>query len=242
MKCYVYILFTHNGRPFYIGKGSKNRWLSHERLAGTDDQSVKSRIIRSMWRHGWKTIPKVKVREGLTHEEANETEIVLIASIGRRPYGPLVNLTDGGDGLINPSKETRARIGTAHRVRKHGPCSEETKAKISKSNSGKVRTPDQRERLSKALSGIVRSEDFKSRVSATMKGRPSNNPAGPPRSATLKSAESNRGKKRPANVVEKMRIAGLNQSLEKREKLSLAAKRQWAAFWLKQDEERGQKV
>jgi len=45
-------------------------------------------------------IPKIKVRENLSEDEAFTVEVALIAAIGRQDLGrgPLLNLTDGGEG------------------------------------------------------------------------------------------------------------------------------------------------
>jgi hypothetical protein len=58
------------------------------------------------------TIDVEILKEDLSWEDAQELEIFLIEQYGRRDLGtgPLVNLTNGGDGLINPSPEVRAKI------------------------------------------------------------------------------------------------------------------------------------
>lgn len=58
-------------------------------------------------------LPVVKVREGLTESDAFQTEIAFISAIGRGKNGPLVNLTDGGDGPTGAkhSKKARKQIG-----------------------------------------------------------------------------------------------------------------------------------
>ena len=58
-------------------------------------------------------IPKLRVRENLTEDEAFETEIALILAIGRadRGSGPLTNMTDGGEGWSNASVVRWARPG-----------------------------------------------------------------------------------------------------------------------------------
>lgn len=181
-----------------------------------------------MWRHGWKDIPKVKIQEGLTHETANAIEVSFIAALGRRPTGLLVNLTDGGEGLINPTQEIRDKISRANAGTKRGPQSEECRRKISLANTGKIRTPEQCIKISVANKGRVRSEEFKAKVSATMKGRPTNNRNGAGVLGNAKIAAKLRGQKRSDASREKMRCSALNQSLEKREKIRLAVTAIWA--------------
>lgn len=101
---YVYVLFRPNGIPCYVGKGKNARWIAHERAGCNHSNKHLARIIVN----AGGALPKIKVREGLTEAEAIETEIALIAAIGRGNYGPLVNLTNGGDG-ISGFIQTRAQ-------------------------------------------------------------------------------------------------------------------------------------
>lgn len=115
----------------------------------------------------------------------------------------------------------------AHMQEHKNPCAPETKKKISQANKGKVRTKEQRAALSKARKGIPKSTVFKAQVSATMKGRPTNNPNGPGiEGAALISAKL-KGRSVSESTRAKMRLAGLNQSDVKKEKLRQAALRQW---------------
>lgn len=111
---YVYALYRdHLVTPFYVGKGCGQRWLVHEKEA-TRRSCRKSRVIQAMWKAGWYEIPKRKLAEGLTDDEAKALEIKLIAEIGRQPNGPLVNHTDGGDGVSKLSDEARAKKSAAN--------------------------------------------------------------------------------------------------------------------------------
>lgn len=113
-KFYVYILYREDGRPFYVGKGCGYRWRAHEWGSAKGD-THKDRIIERMKTLGIE-VQKKKVETGLTEGQAMELEIKLIAQLGREPHGPLVNLTDGGEGLSNPSistKEKRSALGKA---------------------------------------------------------------------------------------------------------------------------------
>lgn len=98
------VIYRHlkpNGEVFYIGIGSLKRAFSDkgrnrfwERVAikcGYEVQILKS---------------------NLSWEEAAELEIYLISFYGRRDLGTgtLVNLTEGGDGVINLSDESRKRL------------------------------------------------------------------------------------------------------------------------------------
>lgn len=106
---YVYALFREDGiTPFYIGMGLGYRWLCHERQA-TKVKSRKNDVILAMRAAGFSDIPKKKLAENLTREQAMAMEIELIAMYGRAPYGPLTNLTKGGDRIVDLHPEARAR-------------------------------------------------------------------------------------------------------------------------------------
>jgi hypothetical protein len=88
-----------NGEVFYVGMGNLNRPKSKERS-----------IVwhRTVNKYGY-TIEVI--RRGLTKEDACSIEIDLIELIGRRDLGKgtLVNLTDGGDGIVG-SKHHNKRV------------------------------------------------------------------------------------------------------------------------------------
>lgn len=114
---YVYILFRPDGRPCYVGKGSRNRWLEHDRYAY--DYSPINPHLRNIIKKAGGELPKVKLCEGLSDDEALSIEIAFINAIGRiKNGGPLVNLTDGGEGGLAGyahSAESKAAIGAKHR-------------------------------------------------------------------------------------------------------------------------------
>lgn len=130
---YVYILFDWLGVPRWVGKGKGKRDLSHER--GSSTNWMKDAFIEQTWIM-LEEIPKIRVREGLTEDEAFETEIALIAAIGRFPNGPLTNMTDGGEG---PS-------GLIH--------TEAAKQKISIGLRGKPKTIEHNLAVSRAVKGV----------------------------------------------------------------------------------------
>jgi hypothetical protein len=104
--------------PFYIGKGCGSRLTTHlkETINNPELKTRKHQKIRSILKTG--TIIPKKIVLNLNSKEALELEIYFIESIGRiENNGPLVNLTSGGDGLINPSQETREKIGQSSKGR-----------------------------------------------------------------------------------------------------------------------------
>lgn len=104
MDFYVYAhRKATTGEIFYIGKGTGRRAWNLQR------NSLWSRTVK---KHG--LIVDI-VQAGLREWAAHEIECDLIALHGRRDcgHGPLINLTDGGEGASNPSKETRQKIKDA---------------------------------------------------------------------------------------------------------------------------------
>lgn len=104
--------------PFYVGKGSKSRYLQHLRNAKKDKLKIgenfyKIGIIRKILNAGLE--PIILIDSGFDNESlAFEREKYLIASIGRvdNNTGTLVNFTDGGEGTSGRvwSKETMVKM------------------------------------------------------------------------------------------------------------------------------------
>lgn len=175
---YVYVLFRENGTPFYVGKGKGSRWHHHWTLARAGHRGYRLNIIRDMLSRGIE-IPKVKLHEGLTEVTAHTYEIALIAAIGRRPNGPLVNMTDGGDGASGAKR------------------SPQTLAKMSAAMRGKSPTPEHRAKIAATLRSKTPPE-VRARIDRprAKKGSPE---------AAEKTAAANRGRKNSPEVIEKMR-------------------------------------
>lgn len=90
---------------FYIGIGVKSNYK----------RSLETRS-RSVFWHNVNNKTKIRVevvQDNLTWTEAGELETLLIELYGRSDLGlgPLVNHTDGGGGISNPSPEVRIKMG-----------------------------------------------------------------------------------------------------------------------------------
>jgi hypothetical protein len=142
---YVYILFRDNGLPFYVGKGRGRRWTVHEWQASKGRKGHRFSIIRDMQARGIE-IPKIKLHEGLTETVAHDYETALIKAIRRKPEGPLVNLTDGGEG------STGYRFAP-ELVRRGFTLAPETRAKIAAKRLGTKRSPEATEKIVTKLRG-----------------------------------------------------------------------------------------
>ena len=232
---YVYVLFRADGTPFYVGRGRGWRWALHESHArlGKEPKSRRLNIIRAMFAAGWTEIPKIKLREDLTNQEANDIERALIVAIGRSGKGPLVNETDGGDGTVGHvrSLESRAKQSAAY--------TSEKRAKASALKKGIPRSPEVRAKVSAAKKGQRLSLETRAKISAALTGL-KRGPASPEsiarsRAANLgrkidplvvaKVSAANRGRKRTAEFCLRQAIAGRGRKHSEETKLKISAKR-----------------
>ena len=101
---YVYAYLRADKTPYYVGKGKGSRAYSKNRAIKRPKD--KNRIVF--------------LRKGLTEDKAFEWERFYIKHYGRidRGTGILRNLTDGGEGMSNPSEGTREKLSDNAKV--HG--------------------------------------------------------------------------------------------------------------------------
>jgi hypothetical protein len=108
-RWYVYRLLLADGTPFYVGLGKGGRIDRHVLNCLLIEDTFKNRIIRKVIREiGY--LPREKIAVSLTRKEAMVAEIAEIARLGRRPRGPLCNLSGGGEPNFDPPLETRMRM------------------------------------------------------------------------------------------------------------------------------------
>jgi hypothetical protein len=143
-----YYIYLHinliTGEPFYIGKGKGSRY--------------KSKNSRSQH---WKNIVNkydydiLFLEINLNEKLSFEKEIYWIKRIGRKDLGlgPLVNFTDGGEGLSGYV------------------CSEETKQKLREINLGRIQPRDVVDKIALANTGKKRTQELKDKMSAMFKGK-----------------------------------------------------------------------
>lgn len=123
---YTYLHCKPDGTPFYVGKGSSKR--SH------DFRGRNSYYKNVVNKYGVDNI-LVFVFPCNSEKQAFSDEVQQIAQLREEGFS-LCNMTDGGDGISNPTPEIRKKISETLTGRKNGPCPPETKAKISKANKG----------------------------------------------------------------------------------------------------------
>jgi hypothetical protein len=203
---------------FYVGIGKKEK--------------------RAFSKHGrnphWKNIVnKVGytvniVYKDIEHKEAKKIEILLIEKYGRKNLGlgNLVNMTDGGDGLLNPSIETRKKIGEGNKGKTN---SYETRQKLSEVNKGntnmlgKTHTEESKKKMSEALKGKTNSYETRQKMSEAHKGKILSEETRQKMSESKKGNKNiNFGKKLSDEIKQKMRDRII--SYETRQKISEANK------------------
>jgi len=146
--------------PFYVGKGHGRRDRDHLAEAYYNQDVKKGKrdrkcsIIRKIKRVLGKEPLIERIAENLSEDSSFELEKNTIESIGRADLkkGPLVNLTDGGEGLSG-------YIATAEHRKKNSESlkgriiSEETRKKMSAARIGKKLTSETRRKMSESRKG-----------------------------------------------------------------------------------------
>lgn len=169
-------------------------------------------------------VPKRKIGINLTEQQAFDLEFRSITNIGKFPNGPLLNLTDGGDGASNPTSEVRIKLRNRWLGKKH---SKETREKMSAWQRGRKLSDEHRKNISNARLGIKlnlnkrQKRDMKIHLQRIRKLRK----YGPPSNATrLKISIGNKGKK--VSNISRLRISlgniGKKMSEEARNKMRLS--------------------
>ena len=164
------ILYRHirldKNEPFYIG-------------IGKEEKRAYQKISRNKyWKHIIdKTDYEVEILfEDLTWEQACEKEKEFIKLYGRKDLGTgsLVNMTDGGDGIINQivSKETRQKMSNSIKGKIKGiKKTEEQKQKISDKLKGRKLPEETKQKMSNSGKGRIFSEEHKKKIGEANKLR-----------------------------------------------------------------------
>lgn len=161
MYGYIYKITNNISGKIYIGK--------HKYDKPTLDESYRASgvyINRSIEKYGWQNFTQELVDIADTLEELNHKEIYYIKFYQcQYPLG--YNLTEGGDGLANPSAEVREKMASKKRGTKQ---SEATKAKRIASLKKVEHTLEWRQKVSASNKGTPPSQLARQRSSETHKG------------------------------------------------------------------------
>lgn len=171
MKCetvFIYCLKDPTtGDVRYIGQ-TKN---PKKRLGSHCNTSIKERSrlgnwLKSLASRREKPILTIlhEVRENASWAEEERRYISCAKALGL----DLVNATDGGEGTLNPSLETRKKISAALKGVKRSP---EARAKMSAGRRGMKLTPEHRARIGAAQLGRKRSPETCAKMGAWQVGR-----------------------------------------------------------------------
>ncbi len=161
VKGRIYLITNKVNGKKYIGQtinDIQERWSSHVR----DSKRFSYPICQAIKKYGSDNFVIVELDRADTIEKLNELESFYIQRYGTQKPGGY-NLDPGG-GNFPRHPETRTKISLAKRGKATTtgrPCSEETKAKISKANKGR---PSPRK-------GAKWSEETRIKVIAALKGR-----------------------------------------------------------------------
>lgn len=149
----IFYVYEHwrpdTGKCFYVGKGKGRRAWTIKGRQNRHHASIVSKLTAS----GLCVDVRI-VAFDLSEEQAFNKERELITFYGR---DSLTNMSDGGEGLANPSEETRVKMSKAakgHKRRLGAKLSDEAKSKIgaasvgNKNMLGKKHSSKTRKRLS----------------------------------------------------------------------------------------------
>ena len=193
--CYVYVYLDNRKKgsysygeyhfeyePFYVGKGKNDRYLTHLRIAKGHRKGKNNLIItkiRSIINDGFEPII-LKIRDNLSENEYSKYEIDAISKIGKicEDNGPLLNITDGGDGGItwvgehhNKGKKLEEIVGYEKSMELKKKLSEHASERVGEMNPNY----GNRGELSKIFGdnhfyfGKKRSEDVVEKISKSLK-------------------------------------------------------------------------
>lgn len=200
---YTYAHFRPDGRVFYIGKGSGNRYLSNERSRYWKNLVAKEGGFTSEILAHWPT-----------EAEAFEHEKFLIKCF--RDLGfKLCNLTDGGEGPSGAVRttETRAKLSCSTKALMALPGNHHMR--------GKTQSKEMREKVSSVLTGRTFSQETLAKMSLSHIGKTV------PQEVRDKISASNSGRGRPQSDASRAKLSASHMghavSEETRQKIS--------AFW-----------
>lgn len=142
----IFYVYEHwrpdTGACFYVGKGKDKRAWDMKGMRNRHHMAITSKLTAL----GFCVDVRIICRDML-EENAFNLEIERIAFYG---VENLSNMTGGGDGLKNPSKETREKISKSQKARFQQPG---VKEKMSQINKGRITSDATKKKLSLIFKG-----------------------------------------------------------------------------------------
>ena len=220
----LYMLTFPNGKS-YIGitrRTAEARFCEHVAFASSGRR--KFAVHSAIQKFGAESVT-VKSLASANWQYLKELEVRAIAAFGTlAPSG--YNLTQGGEGVVGFTDETRAKMGAANKGRKP---SAETLAKLSAASAGRSHSPEARAKISSARTGMKFSEEHRRRLSEARQavvasGRDILTPEG--RARISAASASKVGVPRSAETRAKLSAAGVGKKMpaEVKAKISAAMK------------------
>jgi group I intron endonuclease len=240
----VYLVINQISEKVYVGLTGmtiKERFYYHEYGAFHGSDQYFHNAIRKLGGLRLFSIHVLNVVETLEEAEYREKFWIKYFKANDRKFG--YNLTSGGIGLRDPSKEVRQKLSRASSSRR---MSEETKAHLSKlfsgegnPNYGKKHTDGARRKIREAGLGRTHTDESKKKMSLSRLGEKHPNfrkPADPERLEKMNSARLSKGvsdetrkKMSEATRGEKNPNFGKKHSPEAKSKISAAQKKAHAS-------------
>lgn len=164
---YVYCLIDPDDNiPFYVGKGRLNRMYKHEKdvkngkIVNLGNVEITDKIKKILSEN--KIIIYKKIEQKLSSIYALRLENQYIKKWGRLDIntGFLFNKTDGGEGTVNVSYETKEKISQSNKGRIFS-----VQHKMNLSKYAKNRTKEHLEKLSNSNKGKTKSDETKLKIS-----------------------------------------------------------------------------
>lgn len=153
----------------YVGKtnDTRHRLAGHLSPKNTSKKTWSARWIKGLLDRGLK--PVLNIIEEVKFEEWQEAERKWIKHY--RDLGcKLCNLTDGGEGLVNPSEETKEKQRANNKRNIAIYQTPEFRAKVSKASKAMIRTPEHCRKISESKIGKKRSPETIKKISESRKG------------------------------------------------------------------------
>lgn len=188
--------------------------LTKHRKPQASDKSHRANWVRSVIRDGGDIVLSV-IKRGLSEEHVKTEEVASIEEYRTAGYR-LVNGTDGGDGMLNPTPELRAKLSAAVKAS----MTSEVREKMSTASRGKKKSPEHVARVAKAKTGFRHSDETRAKLSSQRLGRPLSHEnkesiraamADPEVRAKISAA--NRGRKLTPEHIEKVAAANRGRKL-----------------------------